>query len=58
MDIKKEQLAGASYRVNITYENGTVSALVFSLEKVYSYLKSANDFISFEIVRIKETRKQ
>ena len=53
MDIKKELETGARYRVNITYENGSINVLVFTLEKVYSYLKSANDFVSFEIVRTK-----
>ena len=52
MDIKRELASGASYRVNITYINGSVSVLVFSLDKVYSYLKASNDFISFEVVRI------
>ena len=56
MDIKKELETGARYRLNITYENGSVNVLVFTLEKVYSYLKSANDFISFEVVRIRESK--
>jgi len=52
MTIRKEYHSEVSYRINVSFDNGCISALVFSLDEVYNYLKTSPDFIACEIVRI------